>query len=169
MVLHNHLSLSVATEGLTCRNNDHGLQLLTFAYHAVGPAFEPRPPRAIFLHPPSLPYLFSHLPHTLGSVRVIVWHCFMSQPDYQKGHNIIIPDSRFWCCIELVRANYCDDKRCLCEQCPTPKFCGTVSLFDEVASMQSKSYCDNFTPFLLFSQKQLCQLGILIRHFCRYT
>ena len=63
VVLRNHPTLSIATERLTCLNNSrvHGLQLRTFAKHAVGPGFEPRPRRArcarFFLHHPFLPPL----------------------------------------------------------------------------------------------------------------
>ena len=59
VMLCNRYALSIATERLTCLNNSRGMQLRTFAKHAVGPRFEPRPRRApctrFFLHHPFLP------------------------------------------------------------------------------------------------------------------
>ena len=46
VVLHNCPTLSIARERLICLNNDCGVQLQTLILHAVGPGFEPQPPRA---------------------------------------------------------------------------------------------------------------------------
>ena len=61
VVLRNRPTLPIGTERLACLNSPRGLQLVTLAWHAAGPGFEPRARRARcarFFSPPSLPSSF---------------------------------------------------------------------------------------------------------------
>ena len=59
VVLRNRPTLPIGTERLACLNSPRGVQLVTLAWHAAGPGFEPWARRArcarFFLHPPFLP------------------------------------------------------------------------------------------------------------------